>query len=694
MPLPHPSPISSAVDPIPSAVDNSVIDISSGESVTSESDYTSDNTVRQPSPPPPNQLQMAPVQMDSALKNFSTPNPETYSTPNADMDISSPQITSIHRDYLYPEEYDVGNGPQWVARKIFNGRGKDEVLFTKDCIEEVAQDSKKIQKLQTFKDSILAIDAGDEDGRSINAPHNYQRAQSVPLPDRSDEQESARLSIEYVTIPVGRSPEEIQKVVIDSAMAINTMLFNEQKTLRRLEYSISQTIVQSAIQGLVSQDAQSIHKGISKMFDNFSIMTRAVEGSEEQTRLNNNYAVNTHKHQKALLEKFETLYKTLELNSQQRFAEIEKALLHQNKLIIELSSKQVQLQPKTNIQSTPSLPSLHPQTVVTHTCNANASPEILEGIKSLTNTVSSLAAQVASMRSSMDKMEKQLAGKSIPVITTGPTITTQTQGPVWPQRPITPRPSTPRPPTPIQTHSTQGPIAQQTPPQLDPNTKPKGAPGRPELYEDQASNAFIAELSQGANWFLERAIKAPDDQIHSWARVLSATNWGYLSQNGFPLLCKPTLEVRCKRNFIILSIMRAFDSYQGCHKFLVPPSYPVPTTDVNEMCNYYTFTFSSGLRPPPTRRGRITPSYYPGWMPEEVKAKLDHNAKMRNPKTNPQLQVQPKTVSFTNVAAGKTTNEVPKVLQKQNTQIDWAADNGRIDSDYGTDEVFYQDLYG
>ena len=701
-PVPHPSPITSAVDHIPSAVDNSVIDISSGESVTSESDYTSDNTIRQPSPPPPNQLQIPPVQMDPSLKNFTTPNfttpnPETYSTPNAEMDISSPQITSIHRDYLYPKEYDVGNGPHWVARKIFNGRGKDEVLFTKDCIEEVAQDSKKIQKLQTFKDSILAIDAGDEDGRSINAPHNYQRAQSVPLPDRPEEHESARLSIEYVTIPVGRSPEEIQKVVIDSAMAINTMLLNEQKSLRRLEYSISQNIVQSTIQGLVSQDAQSIHKGISKMFDNFSIMTRAVEGSEEQTRLNNDYAVNTHKHQAKLLEKFESLYKVLDLNSQQRFAEIEKALLHQNKLIIELSNRKDLIQTKANnqpIQPIPSFSSLHPQTVISHTCNANASPEILEGIKSLTNTVSSLTAQVASMRSSMEKMEKQLAGKSVPTITTAPTITTQAQGPTRhiPQRTITPRPLTPRPSTPIQMHPAQG--STQQPPLINPNIKPKGAPGRPELYEDQAPNAFIAELSQGANWFLERAIKAPDDQIHSWARVLSATNWGYLSQNGFPLLCKPILEVQCKRNFIILSIMRAFDSIQGCHKFLVPPSYPVPTTDVNEMCNYYTFTFSSGLRPPPTRRGRITPSYYPGWTPEEVKAKLDHNAKMRNPKSNPNLQVQPKTVSFANVAAGKKTNEVPKVLQKQNAQLDWSADDGRIDSDFGSDEVFYEDLYG
>ena len=140
--------------------------------------------------------------------------------------------------------------------------------------------------------------------------------------------------------------------------------------------------------------------------------------------------------------------------------------------------------------------------------------------------------------------------------------------------------------------------------------------------------------------------------------------------------------------------MRAFDSFQGCHKFLVPPSYPVPTTDVDEMCNYYTFTFSSGLRPPPTRRGRITPSYYPGWTPEEVKAKLDHNSKMQNPKNNPQLQNQPKTVSFASALLGKKTNEVPQVLQKQNPQLDWSADNGRIDSDFGTNEVFYDDLYG
>ena len=67
---------------------------------------------------------------------------------------------------------------------------------------------------------------------------------------------------------------------------------------------------------------------------------------------------------------------------------------------------------------------------------------------------------------------------------------------------------------------------------------------------------------------------------------------------------------------------------------------------------------------------------------------------MRNPKINPQLQNQPKTVSFASVAAGKKTNDVPNVLQKQNTQLDWSADDGRIDSDFGSGEVFYEDLYG
>lgn len=140
--------------------------------------------------------------------------------------------------------------------------------------------------------------------------------------------------------------------------------------------------------------------------------------------------------------------------------------------------------------------------------------------------------------------------------------------------------------------------------------------------------------------------------------------------------------------------MRAFDSFQGCHKFLIPPSHPVTTTNVNKMCNFYMFTFSSGLREPPVRRGRITPSYYPGWTPEEVKARLDHNSKMRNPKLNPSIQNQTKTVSFVSVAASKKPNNAPFTSQNQAQTIDWTSDNGCINSDYGTDEVYFEDLYG
>ena len=85
-PAPQPSPM-----PIDKPIDNEIISISSGESNSSDLDYTSDNTIKgnHPSPPPPNQLQMQPRQIETSLMNFSTPNPETYSTPNADHERTS-----------------------------------------------------------------------------------------------------------------------------------------------------------------------------------------------------------------------------------------------------------------------------------------------------------------------------------------------------------------------------------------------------------------------------------------------------------------------------------------------------------------------------------------------------------------------------------------------------------------------------
>ena len=187
--------------------------------------------------------------------------------------------------------------------------------------------------------------------------------------------------------------------------------------------------------------------------------------------------------------------------------------------------------------------------------------------------------------------------------------------------------------------------------------------------------------------------------IHAWARVISATNWGYLNQKGFPNRAHPTLSVQCKRNFILLSIMRAFSSYGGCQKFLIPPTNEIPTADVGEMCNYYTFTFSSGLRPPPVRRGRITPAYYPGWTPEEVKAKLDHNSRANNPNVTQKIQQNngPKTVSFANAVKSKTptTPNPTKAFKPAPGKIlDWSqVQDNNIATDFSAEE-FFEDRYG
>ena len=89
--------------------------------------------------------------------------------------------------------------------------------------------------------------------------------------------------------------------------------------------------------------------------------------------------------------------------------------------------------------------------------------------------------------------------------------------------------------------------------------------------------------------------------------------------------------------------MRAFDSQSGCHRFLIPPQNRIDTTDTHEMCNFYTWTFSSGIgESPPIRRGRITPAYYPGWTPEQVKILLDQRSRAGAM----QAQQKLKTVSF------------------------------------------------
>ena len=307
-------------------------------------------------------------------------------------------------------------------------------------------------------------------------------------------------------------------------------------------------------------------------------------------------------------------------------AELEEAVLDVQKLVSRLVKGKQPAEAET--RQIPSFASLHPQTTIQHTCNAQASPEIMEGIKSMTNTINSMASQMATMQSTISKMEKQLSGKNFQTIT--PPMTQQQSQPP-PQQPAhtfvprtptprvqTPRPQTPRPPTPVQ-----------NPPPSNTNSKSNNKrKGRSELYTDQFGNACNADLSVGANWFIRAVQTAPDIQIHYWCNVINAGNWGYLNEKGFPSRCPPDLEISCKRNFILLSIMRAFNSQSGCHRFLIPPNNRIDTTDTHEMCNFYTWTFFSGIgETPPIHKGRITPAYYPGWTPEHVKILLDQSVR-------------------------------------------------------------------
>ena len=371
-------------------------------------------------------------------------------------------------------------------------------------------------------------------------------------------------------------------------------------------------------------------------------------------------------------------------------AELKEAVLDVQKLV----SKLVKGKQPEEIQPIPTFASLHPQTTIQHTCNAQASPEIMEGIKTMSNTINSMASQMATMQSTISKMEKQLSGKNTQTIT--PPMTQQpSQQPSQPPqntfipRIPTPRTQTPRVPTP-------NPFQNQTPP-TPMNAKPNRRKGRAELYEDQFGNACNADLSVGTNWFIKAVQTAPDIQIHYWCLVINAGNWGYLGDKGFPSRCLPDLGISCKRNFILLSIMRAFNSNTGCHRFLTPPHNPINTTDTNEMCNFYSWTFFSGIREnPPMRKGRITPAYYPGWNPDHVKALLDQRSKMGKL----QAQKKPKTVSFaqavsqtkpppnnTTMGAQPFFTPTPLPPAPQSNGAEYAAT-------FHNEEVFFEDLYG
>ena len=143
--------------------------------------------------------------------------------------------------------------------------------------------------------------------------------------------------------------------------------------------------------------------------------------------------------------------------------------------------------------------------------------------------------------------------------------------------------------------------------------------------------------------------------------------------------------------------MRAFDSNSGCHKFLTPPHNPINTTDTNEMCNFYSWTFFSSIGENPlTHKGRITPAYYPGWNPDQVKTLLDPRSKMGKI----QAQQKQKTVSFAQAVSQNkpNPNNAPMGAQPFFTPTPLPPAPQSNGAEYATafnnSKTFFEDIYG
>ena len=299
---PSPSIARTTVEPVILPTPESELEYVTDHSVKS---ISSTNTITpiHPSASPPNQLQLqeqrgenpmdinsrspsrmdtdteplpVPLPLEASLLNISTPNPELD---RAQVPLK-PQTRSeqktfpqMEERYLYPEKYDIGEGNHTLASTAFKGQKRQDVDFAKESIPEAMQRISEVLDTQSFKQSLSAIDNGGEEGLAINA-----------LPGGEEN------FLEYIPIPENpKSQEDFQKVFINTAKAVNTLLTYHNMTHKQLEFGLSQNIVQGALQGLLSQDALSIHKGIELMYDNFAIMTRSVNSTDEGVRLNNDY---------------------------------------------------------------------------------------------------------------------------------------------------------------------------------------------------------------------------------------------------------------------------------------------------------------------------------------------------------------------------------------------------------------------
>ena len=113
-----------------------------------------------------------PLPLETSLLNMSTPNPELDKSqvpliPQSR--VSRKPFPQMEKRFLYPEKYDIGEGSHTLASTAFRGRKSKDVDFAKESIPEAMLRISEVLDTQAFKQSLSAIDNGDDEGLTINA---------------------------------------------------------------------------------------------------------------------------------------------------------------------------------------------------------------------------------------------------------------------------------------------------------------------------------------------------------------------------------------------------------------------------------------------------------------------------------------------------------------------------------------------
>ena len=112
-----------------------------------------------------------PLPLEASLINMSTPNPELdrAQVPIKPQVQTRTKFPQMEERYLYPEKYDIGEGSHTLASSAFRGRKKKDVDFAKESIPKAMLRVSEVLGNQSFKESLSAIDNGDEEGLTLGA---------------------------------------------------------------------------------------------------------------------------------------------------------------------------------------------------------------------------------------------------------------------------------------------------------------------------------------------------------------------------------------------------------------------------------------------------------------------------------------------------------------------------------------------